>query len=261
MPLMKPTLIAYSTTDGQTLRICERLQAALVQQQLPVQLMPVVAAQTLDMAAFGVVVLGASIRYGRHHPEVYRFVAQHKAAGQPPVLFFSVNAVARKPEKRSAHSNPYVRKFLRQTGWQPQHVAVLAGRIDYPRYGWLDKQIIRLIMWLTGGPSDGRGCHEFTDWQEVEALAQTVAQMVGQTADHSAAQMVEKAPLHGPMPHADQASHLAGDSLLIPMANPAANPPAHSDGSPAAAKGAAESATAAGALPATSAQAPSTGAG
>lgn len=202
MPLMKPTLIAYSTTDGQTLRICERLHAVLAQQQLPVQLMPVAAAQTLDMAAFGVVVLGASIRYGRHHPEVYRFVAQHKAAWQwQPVVFFSVNAVARKPEKRSAHSNPYVRKFLRQTDWQPQHVAVLAGRIDYPRYGWLDKHIIRLIMWLTGGPSDGRSCHEFTDWQEVEALAQTVAQMAVQAAvqaaDRPTAQTAH--PAEGPL--------------------------------------------------------------
>lgn len=175
---MKPTLIVYSSTDGQTLRICERLHAVLAQRQLPVQLMPVAAAQALDLTAFGVVVLGAGVRYGRHRPDVYRFVAQHKAALQRrPVVFFSVSAVARKPEKRSAQSNPYMRKFLQQTGWQPQHVAVLAGRIDYPHYGWLDKQIIRLIMWLTDGPSDGKSCTEFTDWHQVEALAQTVVQM------------------------------------------------------------------------------------
>ncbi|MDO4794645.1 MAG: menaquinone-dependent protoporphyrinogen IX dehydrogenase [Brachymonas sp.] len=175
---MKPTLIVYSTTDGQTLRICERLQTLLAQHQLPVQLMPVAAAQTLDVSAFGVVVLGASIRYGRHQQEVYRFVVRHKATlHERPSLFFSVSAVARKPEKQSAQGNPYVRKFLRQTGWQPQHVTAFGGRIDYPLYAWLDKQIIRLIMRLTNGPSDGRSCNEFTDWQQVEALGQKVAEL------------------------------------------------------------------------------------
>lgn len=202
---MKPTLIVYSTTDGQTLRICERLQAVLLQRQLPVQLMPVAGAQTLDLAAFGTVVLGASVRYGRHQPEVYRFVAQHKAALQQQAVFFSVNAVARKPEKRGAHSNPYVRQFLRQTDWQPQHVAVLGGRIDYPRYGWRDKQIIRLIMWLTGGPSDGKSYNEFTDWQQVEALAQTVVQM----ALPGAAQLA----LNQPLPAEQQAGATVGAQL------------------------------------------------
>lgn len=234
---MKPILIVYSSTDGQTLRICERLQAVLAQRQLPVQVMPIAAAQTLDLAAFGVVLLGASVRYGRHRPEVYRFVTQHKAVLQrQPVVFLSVNAVARKPEKRSAQSNPYVRKFLRQTAWQPQHVAVLAGRIDYPRYGWLDKQVIRLIMWLTNGPSDGHRCHEFTDWQEVEALAQTVAQLAEQT-------VVKQAPLNGPTQRADQTANLSESSRAkepVAMAHPAE--------SSAAAKGAAGSAAVVGAL-------------
>ena len=174
----KPVLLAYSTTDGQTLRICQYLQAELQAQQQPVQLMPVGAAQTLDLSAFGVLVLGASVRYGKHQQEVYRFVAAQQAALQrQPSLFFSVNAVARKPHKRGAQSNPYVRKFLQQVAWQPQHVVALAGRIDYPRYGWLDRQMIRCIRWLTKGPTDVRRCTEFTDWNQVKALAQTIAAM------------------------------------------------------------------------------------
>ena len=96
---MKPTLIAYSTTDGQTLRICQRLQAILQQQQLPVQVMPMDAAQKTDLSTWGVLVIGASIRYGRHQKEVYRFIARHGELLQShPNLFFSVNVVARKPQ-------------------------------------------------------------------------------------------------------------------------------------------------------------------
>lgn len=175
---MKPTLIAYSTTDGQTLRICQRLQAILQQQQLPVQVMPMDAAQKTDLSTWGVLVIGASIRYGRHQKEVYRFIARHGELLQShPNLFFSVNVVARKPEKATAQTNPYVRRFLREIAWRPQRVAVLAGRIDYPCYGWIDRQAIRLIMSLTGGPTDVRSCTEFTDWSRVDALGREIADL------------------------------------------------------------------------------------
>ena len=121
---MKPTLIAYSTTDGQTLRIAERLQAVLQARQLPVQVVPMRTAKTMDLSGFGVLVLGASIRYGKHQQEVYRFVAaHHQVLQRQPSLFFSVNAVARKPNKRSVRTNPYVRT----DGWDDE-VAKIAAR-------------------------------------------------------------------------------------------------------------------------------------
>lgn len=88
-----------------------------------------------------------------------------------PNAFFSVNAVARKPHKRDADTNPYVRKFLRQIGWKPQRVAVFGGKIEYPRYGVFDRSLIRLIMWMTGGPTDPRSVTDFTDWAQVERFA------------------------------------------------------------------------------------------
>ena len=173
---MLPTLIAYSTTDGQTLQICQHLQQTLQSRGQRAVVMPVAQAQNLDLADFGVLVLGASIRYGRHQREVQRFISQHHAAlNRQPSVFFSVNAVARKPEKRSLHTNPYVKRFLHGLAWQPQHVAILAGKIDYPRYGFFDKHMIRFIMHLTGGPTDMRSTTEFTDWAQVQALGQHIA--------------------------------------------------------------------------------------
>jgi menaquinone-dependent protoporphyrinogen oxidase len=53
-------------------------------------------------------------------------------------------------------------------------MAVFAGKIDYQRYGFFDRQMIRLIMWLTKGPTDPMACVEFTDWSDVERFAQRV---------------------------------------------------------------------------------------
>ncbi|MDH3433649.1 MAG: menaquinone-dependent protoporphyrinogen IX dehydrogenase, partial [Gammaproteobacteria bacterium] len=61
--------------------------------------------------------------------------------------------------------------------WQPQNLAVFAGKIDYPRYGFIDRQMIRLIMWITKGPTDPTTTIEFTDWSKVEDFGRTIAKM------------------------------------------------------------------------------------
>ena len=88
-----------------------------------------------------------------------------------------MNVVARKPNKRQADTNPYVRKFLRQIAWQPKNLAVFAGKIDYQRYGFRDRNIIRLIMWITNGPTDPTTNIEFTDWAQVEEFGRMVASL------------------------------------------------------------------------------------
>lgn len=173
---MTRILIAYSTVDGHTRRICEHVQQSLRSGGHDVTLASLSTGGIPDVRAFGKVVVGASIRYGKHRQEVFDFIRLHQHALQErPSAFFTVNAVARKPGKDSAATNPYVRTFCRQTSWQPALIDVFAGKIDYCRYGFVDRQVIRFIMWLTHGPTDPRACVEFTDWRRVDAFAQRVA--------------------------------------------------------------------------------------
>ena len=91
-----PTLIATSTTDGHTVAIAQRMRRVLAEQGHSVVLAPVAQAMQMDMAAFGVLVLGASVRYGKHQPEVLRFIEKHQQAlASHPNAFFSVSVVAR----------------------------------------------------------------------------------------------------------------------------------------------------------------------
>jgi menaquinone-dependent protoporphyrinogen oxidase len=94
-----------------------------------------------------------------------------------PNAFFSVNVVARKPEKNQPETNPYLKKFLKQISWQPKKLAVFAGKIDYRRYRFWDRQIIRMIMWITKGPTDPEAVVDFTDWDQVEAFGLFVSKM------------------------------------------------------------------------------------
>lgn len=165
-------LLAYSTIDGHTLHICERLAHVLQALGAKTVIKNIDQEQPQAVDGYDRVVIGASIRYGHHRPNVAAFIAQHLAALQSrPSAFFSVNVVARKPNKNTPQTNPYARKFLQSIDWQPPLAAVFAGRLDYPRYGFVDRQMIRLIMLITHGPTDTTRSFEFTDWAQVDAFA------------------------------------------------------------------------------------------
>ena len=87
------------------------------------------------------------------------------------MLFFSVNVVARKPEKSTPSTNPYLKKFLSNIKWEPKNLGVFAGKIEYPKYKFIDKYAIKFIMWITKGPTDTSKTYEFTNWKAVEDFA------------------------------------------------------------------------------------------
>ena len=166
---MKKKLILYSTTDGQTLKICERIKT-IVSSEIDIVSLDNIESIKLDL--YDLVILGASIRYGKHKLEVSNFVLNNKEVLESKkTAFFSVNAVARKENKNTPETNPYILKFLKQTNWKPDYVEVFAGKINYPKYNLIDKYIIRFIMWITKGPTNIKNVYEFTDWAKVDNFA------------------------------------------------------------------------------------------
>jgi menaquinone-dependent protoporphyrinogen oxidase len=172
---MASVLIAYTTTDGHTRKLSERLRDVIREAGHEVTLSDL-GAEDPDPGAFDRVLLGASIRYGKHSPRMVDFINRHQQTlEQRPNAFFSVNLVARKPEKSEPDTNPYMRLFLKRIDWRPRELAVFAGRLEYPRYGFLDRTMIRLIMWMTKGPTDPATVVEYTDWDRVDAFARRFA--------------------------------------------------------------------------------------
>ena len=175
---MANILILYSTTDGHTLKICQRLRQVSEALGHRVAVVPIVDCSHLDLQEFDKIVIGASIRYGKHSPLVFDFIKDHQSLLESkPNAFFSVNIVARKPEKNRPETNPYLTKFLKRIAWKPRQLEVFAGKLDYPMYQPLDRFMIRLIMWMTKGPTDPTAVIEFTDWQKVDAFALLISDM------------------------------------------------------------------------------------
>ena len=168
---MEKSLLIYSTVDGQTEAICRRMASCA--KNTSVDVMSISNVRNLD--DYKTIIIGASIRYGKYRNEVYNFINENFLVLESKKnAFFSVNVVARKPEKNSPDTNPYVIKFLEKINWKPKNIEVFAGKIDYPKYKFIDKYSIKFIMWVTKGPTDTSQSYEFTDWNKVEAFAENL---------------------------------------------------------------------------------------
>jgi len=167
-------VILYSSTDGQTLKICQKINSQLVLKGLTADLLSI-DDNTANLTQYSLIIIGASIRYGVHHKKVIEFINNSKTILESTkTVFFSVNLVARKAEKNTPTTNPYVIKFFKNIDWKPTLVEVFAGKLDYKKYPFFDRKMIQLIMWITKGPTNTNTEIEYTDWKKVQSFSEKI---------------------------------------------------------------------------------------
>mgnify|MGYP001189622640 FL=1 len=167
---MQKSIIIYSSVDGHTKEICEKIAGHMIGDSdiFSVDDNP-------EIQNYEKIIIGASIRYGKYRTKLFDFIESNiEVISEKENAFFSVNVVARKAEKNTPNTNPYVQKFLNSTTWIPNKVEVFAGKIDYPKYKFLDKYAIKFIMGITKGPTDTSKRYEFTDWDKVKNFAKNI---------------------------------------------------------------------------------------
>ncbi|GAD90606.1 MULTISPECIES: menaquinone-dependent protoporphyrinogen IX dehydrogenase [Vibrio] len=177
---MKKAALLYSTSDGQTKKILAHIESEL--EGFTCESFDLASVNTIDLLAFDRVVIGASIRYGHLNKKLYQFIEKHLVQlQQSNAAFFCVNLTARKEEqgKDTPEGSAYIKTFLKKSPWQPKLIGVFAGALLYPRYNFLDKFMIRLIMSMTGGETDTTKEVEYTNWQKVSLFSQKVVKMDG----------------------------------------------------------------------------------
>ncbi len=163
-------IFIYSSSNGQSLKICETLN-----EEKESLILNIDRLNSVNLDNFDQIIIGASVKYGDHNKKIYNFVKNNKILlERKKTVFFSVNATARKSEKNTPNTNPYIIKFLKKTNWKPDYIGVFAGKIDFPNYNFLEKYIIKFIMWITNGPTDTTKTFEFTDWDAVKKFSREI---------------------------------------------------------------------------------------
>ncbi len=182
---MKPIAILYSTVDGQTKKICEYLVNHLEQPHSKIHL------YSLDefyqeISSYHTIIIGASIRYGKHNEVVERFIKENRQDLEKiNSAFFSVNLVARKADKNLPETNPYLIKFMKSIDWKPDLTGVFAGSLDYKKYRFFDRLMIKAIMKFTNGPTKTEKPIEYTNWERVRAFADNIKSLENKNRSNS----------------------------------------------------------------------------
>ncbi|SHO56213.1 menaquinone-dependent protoporphyrinogen IX dehydrogenase [Vibrio quintilis] len=169
---MKRAIFLYSTREGQTKKILNFIMQSFTEYQC--DLVDLHLNPQVDLSVYDKILIAASIRYGHFHPSLYRFIDIHqKELSCSKAAFICVNLTARKEEqlKDTPEGSVYVQTFLKKSKWSPEMIGVFAGALRYPRYRFIDKMMIRLIMSMTGGETDTSKEVEYTNWQKVSNFA------------------------------------------------------------------------------------------
>ncbi len=167
-------LILYSTVDGHTKNICEYIIGKL-RNKKKISITSIEDSDKFNLSDFDEIIIGASVRYGYHRKNLYKYIERNKEIlEKKKTAFFSLNLTARKPEKSTPETNPYIVKFLKKVNWQPNVKEVFAGRLDYPSLDILNKLAILFIMVITNGPKDTSKTYELTNWKKVDNLIEKV---------------------------------------------------------------------------------------
>ncbi|MGL6315190.1 menaquinone-dependent protoporphyrinogen IX dehydrogenase [Vibrio sp. WXL103] len=175
---MEKALLLYSSREGQTKKIINHIASRL--EGVECEVVDLHQSLGLDIENYDRVLIGASIRYGHLNKKLYRFVSANKEClTRKNAAFFCVNLTARKEDqgKDTPEGSVYIKTFLKKSTWQPSLIGVFAGALYYPRYNWIDRNMIKLIMTLTGGETDTSKEVEYTNWQKVDKFAETFNKM------------------------------------------------------------------------------------
>jgi menaquinone-dependent protoporphyrinogen oxidase len=167
-------LVLYSSTEGQTKKVAERVAAqveaaghrATVHHMGSDQKPP-------SIPEFDAVIAAASVHQGFHQESAINFIAaQAGNLNRKRSAFISVSLSAALAEGR-AEAQDYVERFLETTGWKPARCLLLAGAVRLSSYDYFERQVMKYIIAQKGVAHDLHVDYECTDWSELTAFVDT----------------------------------------------------------------------------------------
>jgi menaquinone-dependent protoporphyrinogen oxidase len=171
---MKATkvLIVYNSTHGHTRRIAKRMrEAASKIENVDVNIAAVGEANESDVAIADQFIIAGPVHFGRHDRKLGAFVREHlgaMAARSSALVSISGKMASFNGQ---AEAKQYADDFLEATGWNPDRVELVAGAVQYTRYNFLLRWVMKRIATREGLDTDTSRDYDYTDWDAVDRFA------------------------------------------------------------------------------------------
>jgi menaquinone-dependent protoporphyrinogen oxidase len=163
--------ILYASDEGQTEKIAHYIGAGLRRDGHEVTLTTIKdLSPDFQLGDFNKVLIGASIHMSNHQRYVVKWVSENLNALQHvPNAFFSVSmAASDMTVAGQSEVQGYLKSFVKQTGWIPDHVAPFAGALKFNRYGFFKRLLMLQLVRIKRLDIDTSRDTEFTDWRKVD---------------------------------------------------------------------------------------------
>jgi len=116
-------------------------------------------------------IVGGGLHMQRYPKHMRQWV---KLNGKPltnhPSAFYSVClSIVDKihPETSIPAAHKVAEKFLQSSEWKPALWDVFGGALMYSKYGFFKRHLMKWISSKSGGDTDMKRDHEYTDWEQV----------------------------------------------------------------------------------------------
>lgn len=168
-------LIVYGSTDGQTAKIARFIADVVRRHGCSADVRDGrFLADDLALGGYDAVLQGASMHPVGFQAYIRDFAAHnHIQLAAMPAAFFAVGLTPAFPTpEQLAAFDAHLANFFDTASWHPAMVARFAGVLAYRRYGFVKRQMMRVIAKRIGAPSDTSRDYEFTDWDVVTRFAE-----------------------------------------------------------------------------------------
>src|SRR5262245_20539440 len=174
-------LVLYGTTEGQTARVAGAIAGAVRSAGASVEVVNADAQRDPNPTDFSGVIVAASVHAGSFQRPVVRWAAQHAdALARLPTAFICVClAVVNRTPDVDRDLQRILDRFYAMTEWLPIETKIVAGALQYRKYGWLKRWMMRRIVAKQGGDTDTSRDYEYTDWDDLRRFAERFGRRVG----------------------------------------------------------------------------------
>lgn len=170
---MNKVLIIFASRNGHTKTIANDIAIILEQNEKTVELCNIDATSPMrELKSYKHILVMSPVYNKKFMHKVVDFVANnHDELNKVSSILVGVCLSVIKSKKQNEH---YINNFLKRTRWNPNEIFILAGRLYYQDYGILEKILLKIMMFMYGEKTKTTEPIIFTDYQEVEKIAQKI---------------------------------------------------------------------------------------
>lgn len=184
-------LVLFSSRHGHTRRIADFIANRVSARGWEPDVRDVDVALPGHLTGYAAAFLLSPLHLTRHAKRIVAFARNHhQSLDVLPSAFVSVSLTQagvemptldpQRRKKAEEDLSVVIGHFIEKTGWHPRMIHRAAGAMQYTRYGWFTRWVMKRIAQSQGGSTDTTRDHVYTDWDALDRFVATFLASVAQ---------------------------------------------------------------------------------